>query len=175
MTGRCVRRGKCSGRFRTWHPCYDDGLVILSEDSLDDAPATTGRAFGAPGIEPRWAHGAKDAVGCAYSSSSLLWFTISRGVVNEIYYPTIDTPQVRDVSFLASDGDTFPPDEKRPLRHTIEKIAADALGYRVVGVEKENRYRLIKEVVADPHAACLLVRIKLECDDEVLSKKLHLY
>jgi glucoamylase len=143
---------------------------------VDDAPQKEGRAFGAPGIEPRWSHGAKDAVGCAYSSSSLLWFTVSRGTVNEIYYPTIDTPQVRDVSFLVSDGDTFAHDEKRHLSHTIEKLTPDALGYRIVGVEKGHKlYRLTKEIIADPHAACLLIRVKLECDDEALLRKLHLY
>jgi glucoamylase len=134
-----------------------------------------GSAFGAPGIEPRWTHGGKDAVGCAYSASSPLWFTLSRGVINEIYYPTIDTPQARDVQFLVSDGDTFAHDEKRHLAHIVEKIAPDALGFRTTGMERGGRYRLIKEIVADPHAACLLVRVRLECDDEALAQRLHLY
>ena len=58
------------------------------------------RAFGAPGIEPRWTHSDKDAVGTAYSTSSRVWFTVSNGILNEIYYPTLDRPQIphrRDV------------------------------------------------------------------------------
>ena len=47
-------------------------------------------AFGKPGIEPRWTRSAKDAVGTAYSASSKVWFTTSAGVLNEVYYPTID-------------------------------------------------------------------------------------
>ena len=63
-----------------------------------------GPAFGAPGMEPRWTSSVKDAVGTAYSGSSRLWFTTSHGIVNEIYHPTIDHPQVRDMEFLNTDG-----------------------------------------------------------------------
>src|ERR1017187_3252271 len=52
---------------------------------LDD----DGPAFGAPGVEPRWTSSQKDAVSTAYSASSRVWFTLSHGTLNEIYYPTI--------------------------------------------------------------------------------------
>ncbi|HEY0566374.1 MAG TPA: hypothetical protein VGC88_12360, partial [Terriglobales bacterium] len=45
-------------------------------------------AFGAPGIPPRWTSGAKDGIGTAYSIASKVWFTIVRGCLTEIYYPT---------------------------------------------------------------------------------------
>src|SRR5712664_1646173 len=50
------------------------------------------RAFGAPGIAPRWTQSAKDAIGTAYSAGSTVWFTVSAGILNEVYYPTIDRP-----------------------------------------------------------------------------------
>ncbi|MGH7932220.1 MAG: glycoside hydrolase family 15 protein, partial [Candidatus Binataceae bacterium] len=50
-------------------------------------------ATGAPGIPPRWTHSAKDVIGTAYSTSSHIWYTISRGVLSEIYFPTLDHPQ----------------------------------------------------------------------------------
>ncbi|HWF66044.1 MAG TPA: hypothetical protein VN670_01995, partial [Acidobacteriaceae bacterium] len=55
-----------------------------------------GSAFGAPGMPPRWTSSEKDAVVTAYSASSRVWFTVSHGILNEIYYPTIDRPQTRD-------------------------------------------------------------------------------
>jgi glucoamylase len=61
-------------------------------------------APGGPGIEPRWARGAKVAVGTAYSTSSRVWYTLDSGCVTEVYYPTIDTPQIRDLQFLFTDG-----------------------------------------------------------------------
>ncbi len=70
-------------------------------------------AFGKPGIGPRWTHSNKDGVGTAYCSSSHLWFTIWNGIVTEVYYPTIDRPQLRDLQFLVTDGSTFFYEEKR--------------------------------------------------------------
>jgi glucoamylase len=64
-------------------------------------------AEGAPGIGPRWTHSAKDVVGTAYSAASPVWFTISGGVLSEIYYPTIDHPQIRDLQFLVTDGEVW--------------------------------------------------------------------
>ena len=49
-------------------------------------------AFGALGIEPRWTSSAKEDLGTAYHSSCRLRFTLSHGIVNEIYYPHVDQP-----------------------------------------------------------------------------------
>jgi glucoamylase len=51
---------------------------------------TQSTAFGQPGQEPRWTVGNKDGVGTAYAISSRVWFTLSNGILNEVYYPTID-------------------------------------------------------------------------------------
>jgi glucoamylase len=50
------------------------------------------KAFGWPGIEPRWTHGGKDGVGTAYAASSRIWFTFWNGIITEVYYPTVDRP-----------------------------------------------------------------------------------
>ena len=77
-------------------------------------------AFGAPGIEPRWTSSAKEGVGTAYHTSCRVWFTLSHGIVNEIYYPHVDKPNTRDFQFLISDGETFCHEEKRDLNHEID-------------------------------------------------------
>jgi hypothetical protein len=61
----------------------------------------------APGdhvIAPRWTRSDKDGMGTAYSASSRVWFTVSKGILNEVYYPTIDRPQIRDLQYLITDG-----------------------------------------------------------------------
>ena len=97
-------------------------------------------APGGPGIEPRWTGGAKDAVGTAYSVSSRLWYTLANGVNTEVYYPTIDTPQVRDLQYMVSDGETFFHDERRNTVSTIEVIDPDALGFKITNNDPEGRY-----------------------------------
>jgi glucoamylase len=132
------------------------------------------RAFGGPGIAPRWTRSAKDIVCTAYSSMSRVWFTLSAGVLNEIYYPTIDSPQVRDLQFLVSDGETFFHEERRDLKSKTEYLAERGLGVRVVAAEPQGRYRLIKEIITDPHQPCVLINVVLEGDADLL-RKLHLY
>ena len=132
-------------------------------------------AFGAPGIEPRWTSSAKNGLGTAYHTSCRLWFTLSHGIVNEIYYPSVDQPNTRDFQFLVSDGETFCHEEKRDLDHRIEYPERDCVFYRLTNSEPSGRYRLIKHVLADPHRSVLLVHTKLEVFDESLRNKLRLY
>ena len=119
-------------------------------------------ALGGPGIEPRWSGSAKQAVGTAYSASSRVWFTLSRGVVTEVYFPTIDRPQIRDLQYLVTDGESFFHEERRELSTRVEALAEGALGFRVVNEDPAGRYRIVKEIVSDPHQACLLMRTRLE-------------
>jgi len=130
--------------------------------------------FGRPGMPPRWTSSSKEGVGTAYSSSSRVWFTISHGILNEIYFPTIDHPQTRDMQFLITDGESFFHEERRDLDSKIESIEADALGYRVENSDRNRRYRLKKEIISDPHQSCVLINTRLEGNPEFL-KKLRIY
>ena len=133
------------------------------------------RAFGAPGIEPRWTSSAKEGLGTAYHTSCRVWFTLSHGIINEIYYPTVDQPNTRDLQFLISDGETFCHEEKRDLDHRIEYPERDCVFYRLTNSEPNGRYRLIKEVLTDPHRSVVLMHTKLEVLDESLRGRLRLY
>jgi glucoamylase len=132
-------------------------------------------AFGAPGIEPRWTSSAKEGVGTAYHTSCRVWFTLSHGIINELYYSHVDRPNTRDFQFLISDGKTFCHEEKRDLNHEIEYPERDCLFYRLTNLEPEGRYRLVKHVLTDPHRSVLLMHTKLEVLDESLLDKLQLY
>jgi len=129
-----------------------------------------GVAFGAPGLQPRWTSSAKDAVGTAYSSSSRAWYTVSHGILNEVYYPTIDRPQIRDMQFLITDGETFFHEERRDLDHEFEYIDADSLAVRVRNRDRDGRYTIIKDIINDPHYPVVLTRIQLEGDPELLER-----
>jgi glucoamylase len=129
-----------------------------------------GNAFGGPGLEPRWTSSAKDTVATAYSASSRVWFTVSHGILNEVYYPTIDRPQIRDMQFLITDGETFFHEERRSLLHEFEYIDSDALAVRIRNIDPDGRYVLIKEIISDPHYPVVLTRVRLEGDEEILSR-----
>src|SRR5689334_3599544 len=126
-------------------------------------------APGLHGIAPRWTRSDKDGVGCAYSALSRVWFTVSKGILNEVYYPTIDRPQIRDLQYLICDGESFFRDE-RQLNNTQESLAPGTLGFRITNADPQGRYRILKEVIADPHQACVLVHTRVEADAGMLAK-----
>jgi glucoamylase len=131
-------------------------------------------AFGRPGIEPRWTHGGKDGVGTAYSADSRTWFTLWNGILTEVYYPTVDRPQVRDLQYLVTDGESFSHEEKRHLHHRTERLSHHALGYRITNADPEGRYTIVKEVITDPHLPCILQHTQLTGDAQSLAR-LKLY
>jgi glucoamylase len=129
-----------------------------------------GEAPGAPGLEPRWTSSEKDVVGTAYSTSSRLWWTVSHGTVNELYHPSIDRPQVRDLELLITDGESFVHEEKRDLEHTFEYLAADAPAVCIVNRDPAGRYTVTKRIISDPHAPVLLMHVRFEGDAELLGR-----
>ncbi|HXN85832.1 MAG TPA: glycoside hydrolase family 15 protein [Candidatus Binataceae bacterium] len=138
---------------------------------LENSP----KATGAPGIPPRWTRSAKDIVGTAYATSSRVWYTLSSGVLNEIYFPTIDMPQVRDMQFLVTDGESFFDEERRDMVSETEYLGEHGLGVRITSGDRQNRYWIFKEIIADPHQPCVLIDTRFECIDPALAGKLHLY
>jgi len=133
---------------------------------LDD----DGPAFGGPGLEPRWTSSKKDAVSTAYAASSRIWFTASHGTLNEIYYPTIDRPQTRDMELLFTDEETFFHEEKRDFEYDFHYIDDDALAIRVVANDLGGRYTVTKEFITDPHHPVVLMNVKIEGDEAILSR-----
>jgi len=113
-------------------------------------------------------------VGTAYAASSRIWFTLWNGIITEIYYPTVDRPQLRDLQYLITDGKTFFHEEKRHLKSQFERLSDHTLGYRCTNSDPEGRYSVIKEIITDPHLACVLQRTRLAGDESFVSK-LRLY
>lgn len=131
-------------------------------------------ALGQPGIPPTWTTSTKDGVGTAYATASRVWFTLALGILTEIYYPTIDRPQIRDAQFLVSDGETFFHEEKRDMTHTTVRLETHTLGYHVTTADPAGRYRIEKDVICDPHQASVLINAEF-FPSPGWENKLHLY
>lgn len=141
---------------------------------MPNDPSSAGGAFGHPGVPPTWTVSSKDGIGTAYATSSRVWFTLAQGILTEIYYPTIDRPQIRDAQFLVSDGESFFHEERRDLVSTVVRLEAQTLGYHVTSADPQGRYRIEKDIISDPHQSCVLVRGRLEAAG-AWAKKLRLY
>jgi glucoamylase len=127
-------------------------------------------APGGPGVPPRWTRGSKEAVGTAYSTASRVWYTVAAGILTELFYPTIDTPQVRDLQYLVTDGETFFHDERRNTRSRVDCVDDAALGFTVVNVAENGLYTIEKTVIGHPHQDCVLMRTRFEAAPGVLGR-----
>jgi glucoamylase len=119
-------------------------------------------APGYPGIAPRWTSSAKSGVGTAISGASHVWFTISHGIVNEVYYPQIDQANTRDFGLLVADGAQFFSEEKRDTTCEILPLAQGVPGYRLTNTCMQGRYRIEKVIVTEPLRDVLLQRVRFE-------------
>lgn len=93
-----------------------------------------------------------------------MWFTLESGLISELYWPTIDQAQLRDMQFLVSDGRRWMMDE-RDLDTDIEPLRPGALGFRVTQSDPANRFRLVKEIVCDPEQPIVLMETTLDTDE----------
>ena len=107
-------------------------------------------APGGPGVRARWTSSAKSGIGKAINANSDIAFTLSHGIVNEIYYPREDTPCIRDMEMLVTDGDQFFSEEKRHTHHEIERMGDGVPAYSVVNKCIRGKYSISKEIVTDP-------------------------
>ena len=116
---------------------------------------------GPRGIPPRWTSSAKSAVGTAARAESRVWFTISHGILNEIYAPRLDTACIRDFGFIVTASEYFS-EEKRDTRQTVEMIEDGVPAFRLVNTAIDGRYRISKTVFSDPLREVVLQQIHFE-------------
>ena len=117
-------------------------------------------APGWPGIPPRWTSSAKTGVGTALNLHSRVWFTISHGILNEIYFPRVDQACTRDLGLMVTDGQSFFSEEKRNCKFENVPIEPGVPAFELVNTELDGRYRIEKEIFTDPYRNVVLQRIR---------------
>ena len=119
-------------------------------------------APGYPGIPGRWTSSAKTGIGTSLSATSRVWFTLSHGILNEIYYPRVDQACTRDFGLLLSDDSGFFAEEKRDCGFKVETLEDGIPCFTLTNTHREDRFRIIKQIVTDPRQDALLQQIRLE-------------
>lgn len=125
-------------------------------------------APGGPGQSSTWTTGAKDGLGTAYydpalgPSRSNVWYTLTRGVLTEVYYPDVSRANLNILQFVVTDGATFVETELDDCVHTTRPAVSDALVYRQVNEAKSGRYRIEKLYTTDPHQHTVLIRVTFQ-------------
>ena len=131
-------------------------------------------APGSPGIAARWTSSNKSGVGTALSPSSRVWFTLSHGILNEIYYPGVDQACIRDLGLLVTDGETFFSEEKRDTHTNIRMLEEGVPAFQITNTCNQGRYQIEKLVLSDPQRDVVLQKIKFMPLEGAL-RDFHLY
>ena len=127
---------------------------------MTDSP--TGYAPGWPGIAPRWTSSAKTGVGTALNQHSKVWFTLSHGILNEVYYPRVDQACTRDLGFIVTDGHEFFSEEKRHCCFENRPFDPGVPAFELANTCMSGRYRIHKEVFTDPYRHVVLQKVRFE-------------
>jgi glucoamylase len=131
------------------------------EAGADSTPPPEVDAPGRPGIAPTWTSSAKDFVGCSIGPSRL-WFTTGFGILNEVYWPRVDIPQIRDLGFIVADRRGFWVEVKRNANYTLRLIAPGVPALEVV--HQHARFSLRLRITPDPRRDALVLELRLEGD-----------
>jgi glucoamylase len=148
-------------------------LAVMAAVLATGAPAAraSGQAPGAPGVRTTWANADKDAFGTAFGGSPV-WFTHERGSLTEVFYPTIDRPDVRWLQLAVGDGRSWAVTERGGMRHRVRLTDGHALAYRVTSTDRRHRFRIVEDYVTDPMRATLLVHVRFR---SLTGRPLRLY
>jgi len=139
---------------------------------MSDSPARY--APGWPGIPPRWTSSAKSGAGTALNQHSKVWFTLSHGILNEVYFPRVDQACTRDMGFIITDGHDFFSEEKRHCTFENRPIEPGIPAFELINSCGSGRYRIRKEILTDPYRNVVLQKVRFEPLQGQLSDY-HLY
>lgn len=118
-------------------------------------------------MSPRWTSSDKAGVGTALSAHSSVWFTLSHGILNEIYYPQVDRACTRDLGLIVTDGRPggFFAEEKRDTISKVSRLHDGVPAFNLENTCRMGRFTIIKQIVADPRHDVILQSILLQSVD----------
>jgi glucan 1,4-alpha-glucosidase len=134
-------------------------LVALNCGALF-AQATNRLAPGSPGQDAHWPSAAKQGFGTANSVRSKVWFTLADGVMTEVYYPTLDVPNVQTLQLVIVGSAVAT--ETDDTTHRIEVLDSRALTFRQTNTAKNGNYTITKTYASDPARSTVLIDIQFD-------------
>jgi glucoamylase len=151
-------------------------LIALNANllSAQNAPRL---APGAPGGDAHWPSAAKQGFGTAKNLHSKVWFTLGEGILTEVYYPSLDTPNVQALQLIVVTPEGKIETEKDDTLHSVELLDhGRSLSYRQINRAKTGRYSIYKAYVTDPARNSLLINVSFRAWQGASSDyKLYVY
>src|SRR6266436_6880927 len=132
---------------------------------------------GQPGNDAHWPTAAKQGFGAANTTRSKVWFTLADGVMTEVYYPTLDVPNVQTLQLIIVAADGKVETESEDTNHSIQVLDnARSLSFRQENRAKSGAYVISKSYVTDPDRDSLLISVSFRAwKTDSSAYKLYVY
>src|ERR1051325_7046646 len=113
------------------------------------------------GADAHWPTAAKNGFGTSTTLASKVWFTLAEGMMTEVFFPTLDVPNVQMLEFGLFIGGEIE-HEIYATTHHLEIPNPDSLTFRQVNKAKSGKYTITKTYVTDPRTNTVLIDLELD-------------
>ena len=127
--------------------------------------ALAGHVVIAQDNDAHWATAAKNGFGTSVSLSSKVWFTLANGVMTEVFYPTVDLPNVETLQLYVEAGHGLE-NEVEDTLHRLELPNPAALTFRQINTARTGAYTITKTYVTDPKRSTVLIDVDVTSRSE---------
>jgi glucoamylase len=103
----------------------------------------------------------KDCFGTAQNTTSKVWFTVADGVLSDVYYPTIESSNVKTVQYIVTDGKTFADLQERDMTHTVSSPDRSGMLCQVTSTDARHGFQIVTDYITDPAADSIVMRSRL--------------
>ncbi|MFY9932096.1 MAG: glycoside hydrolase family 15 protein [Streptosporangiaceae bacterium] len=138
------------------------GLAATSASAnAAGSPAVSGSAPGGPGAQSYLDEARKDCFGTARNTTSKVWFTVADGVLSDVYYPSIESSDVKTVQFIVTDGKTFADLQERDMTYTVSSPDRSGMVCQVTSTDARHGFQLVTDYLTDPARDSVVMRSRL--------------
>ncbi len=124
-------------------------------------------APGAPGSDAHWPTAAKNGFGTANNVRSKVWFTLADGMMTEVFYPTLDVPNVQSLQFIVVKGNDIQT-EADDTTHRLYVGDSKTLTFTQVNIAKNGAYSITKTYLTDPERSSVFIDVTFRWNQEGL-------
>jgi len=141
---------------------------VLAQAIAENAPD-------GPGQDAHWPSAAKNGFGTSNTLASKVWFTLNGGVLTEVFYPTLDVPNVQSLQLVIVQAGSVQTESDHTV-HRIEVLDPQSLTFRQVNTAQNGAYTIAKTYVTDPDRSSLLIDVAFRWNrPEPCSCSLYVY
>ena len=123
--------------------------------------APSGAAPGGPGTTSYLDVARKDCFGTAQNTTSKVWFTVADGVLSDVYYPTIESSNVKTLQYLVTDGKTFADLQERDMTYTVSSPDRSGMVCQVTSTDARHGFQIVTDYITDPATDSIVMHSRL--------------